>query len=60
MRLLCEGEGCVPNNSAKGEGNEAGEEVDIVGIVWCESRRVGRCCASECNVNVEEIEHDAL
>ena len=60
VRLLCEGEGCIPNNSTQGEGDEAGEEVDIVGIVWCQSRRGGRCFASEGNVKVEEKEYGAL
>ena len=57
MRLLCTGEGCVPNNSTKGKGDEAGEEVDFVGIVWCESSRGGRCSASGSDVYVEEIEY---
>ena len=60
MRLLCKGEGCVPNNSTKGKGDEAGEEVDIVGIVWCESRRGRRCSASGSDVNVEEIEYGKM
>ena len=36
--LLRKSEGCVPNESAKEEGDEAGEEVSV-GIVWfrCES-----------------------
>ena len=39
MRLLCKGEGCVPNNSTKGKGDETGEEVGIVGIVLPEQER---------------------
>ena len=54
MRLFGEDEGCGPDDSAKEKGNEAGEEMDIVGIVWCESRRGRGCCASEGEVKEEE------
>ena len=39
MILFWKSEGCVPNESAKEEGDEAGEEVNVVGMVWfgCES-----------------------
>ena len=60
MRLFCKGEGCVPNDSAKGKGDEAGEEVDFVGVVWCESRRGGRRSAGGSDVNVEEIEYGKM
>ena len=56
MRLFGKGEGCVPNESAKEEGDKAREEVNVVRVVWF---RCGRGSATG-EGKMEEIEKGAV
>ena len=58
MILFRKREGCVPNESAKEEGDKAREEVNVVRVVWLRCGMGGRSATGE--GRMEEKEKSAV